>query len=91
MWPKIKRMGGVILAGGLVLAGSALAEAAPHHPRHRARPAVHAPYGPPHYGRPEAPPPPAPNWDSNASGTVNGLSYDPRWCYAPGSCVFGFH
>lgn len=48
-----------------------------HHLRHKPADEVRA-----------SAPSPASFWDT---GTVNGLSYDPRYCLAPGSCVYGYH
>jgi hypothetical protein len=34
---------------------------------------------------------PAPYYNWNAGGYVNGRYYNPYFCFAPGACVFGYH
>ncbi len=77
----IKTIAALVLIGTLAGTGSAFAQ--------------DGWYVPPGYGRPY--PPYAaynaqlasePFW---AGGYVNGLTYNPYYCYQPGSCVFGYH
>lgn len=88
MWPSVKWISGVALAGCFALAGMLAGPAGAEVAYQSGRPIPYSYYGP--YGDPLAFSP-APYWNWNAGGYVGGLYYNPYWCYAPGSCVFGYH
>lgn len=90
MRQEVKTIGALVLFGTLISAGSVLAGDASWRgqaadwPDGRTTP-YHAATGDPLAFSP------APFWNWNAGGYVNGLYYNPYYCYAPGSCVFGYN